>query len=211
MKINVGKPSRTYHANKQLLCGSSDYFRAASGPRWIEGKTGVVDLPDDDASAFQVYLTWIHKGILSVDIDEDNAKEAQGTWRLVIMAYALGDKLLDVEFKDAITDAIARLTNITRHNGLTSMPGVTLVKLAYKISAHDSKLNLLIAHRFARLKNVGDLLHATWPVEFLFRVSRELVRVAKEPAETTVAVATQCVFHEHAPGSENCYRGKRGS
>ncbi|CZT19478.1 uncharacterized protein RCC_05329 [Ramularia collo-cygni] len=208
--VRVGTPSTTYRVNKQLLCDSSEYFRAALGPKWTEGKTGLVDMPEDDADAFNVYLNWVHKSKVFLDFDrmDDNGDDEHAMWELGILIYALGDKLLDLDFKDAISDVAAIMLSTV--DGLTWMPRGH-EHLLYEKLARDSKLNLLLTHKYARLSNIGDVMDESWPAGLLFNISQELLRVAKEkPVESSDNAAARCVFHEHAPGAENCYRAKRG-
>jgi hypothetical protein len=171
-------------------------------------------MPDDDPVAFNIYLNWVHKGVISMDIDEIEEKDTGGydSWEVAILTYALGDKLLDIDFKDAITDAVAHMLSVVRPDGEVWSPSsVELLHLAYEKLARDCKLNLLIAHRLVRFSNIESLLKEEWPVGLLFNISRESIRKDTEGSqEDTRDVAARCAFHEHAPGAENCYRSKRG-
>jgi hypothetical protein len=207
--VNVGAvPAKTYHVNKELLCDSSEVFRAALGPRWVEEKTGVLDRPEDDADAFNTYLNWVYRGTISLDFDKDDEQtNAAAIWTHTIFAYELGGKLRDISFKDAITDAVAQMMSIRRPDGEEWMPiSRLLLDLAYKKLPADSKLNLLVVHKLTRGSNPSELIKDSLPRGFLVNVAHELLR-KQHHYERTEDAAARCAFHEHAQGA--CYRGMR--
>lgn len=169
----------------------------------------MVDMPDDDADAFNVYLNWLHTRSICFDFssDDDDAEYEYGADRSsIIMAYALGDKLLDACFKDAITDAVAEMLSMMRPGDRIYLPLYqSEMTMAYEKLARDSKLNLLIVHQAARARDASELVRESDPAGFLFNFAHELIQIAKEerPEKTKDAVA-RCVFHEHEPGA--CYR-----
>lgn len=159
-------------------------------------------MPDDDEDAFNTYLNWLHRGILPLDWDEEDGDDI---WVPIVLTYSLGDALLDVSFKDAITDAVSVMLKTIRSDGHSWMPDEEGLSLAHDKLPWDSKLNLLFAHSYARLPNASDLINETQPAGLLFNMTQELIR----PFEETKDAVARCVFHEHAPGAENCYRSKR--
>lgn len=121
----------------------------------------------------------------------------------LINAYALGDKLLDSDFKDAVTDAMVLcFTIMTTNETIVPHPG-DRTKL-YDKTAPSSKARRLLVHRMARIVN-PELYGEVDCHTFLLDVAQEAIR---RDSKSTEEAAALCEFHEHAPGAENCYRTK---
>ncbi|SMR54040.1 unnamed protein product [Zymoseptoria tritici ST99CH_3D1] len=208
IKVQVGTPSTIFHVNKDVLVASSDYFQAALAPEWKEGKTRTVDLPDDDPKSFGLYLAWLHTRRMHLSIDGDITG---GNWIEVFNTYALGDKLLDPDFKDALTDTAACLVSKpnSRVKGVT-MPLQCELQTLYEKTLVSSTMRRIIVHKFARLNNWNDLISEHYPSAFLRELCKAVADKAGEtPLETTTKAAARCAFHEHKVGAENCYRTKK--
>lgn len=176
----------------------------ATKKEWLEGHTRAVDLPDDEPPVFLVWLNWIYRQHLAVGL---NTGERMATpfmvtaWSLLINAYALGDKLLDGDFKDAVIDAMAALEHQTC-DGRKYVPGVCARTFLYHMTTPGSTARKFLIHIMARAKN---LLTEQDDHSLLLDIAKLNVDAN---AEDTINDAAGCEFHEHKIGQINCYRTK---
>ena len=63
--ILVGPDKTEITAHKALLCHHSHYFRGALTNSFIESKTGIIELKDQDPESFQHVLLWMYRGDVS--------------------------------------------------------------------------------------------------------------------------------------------------
>ena len=77
-------------------------------PEWasVRPDPRIIDLPDDDAAAFGLYMQWLYSRKLPIlpDSPESSGTSAEG-YHTLAWAYVLGERLMDNEFKNAISDA----------------------------------------------------------------------------------------------------------
>ena len=121
----------------------------------------------------------------------------------LIKAYALGDKLLDSDPKDAVTDTMV-LSFAPNDDNAVFLPNSSKRRTLYESTVSQSPARRLLVHRLARTTDpslIKDKDHHT----FLVDLAQEAL---KREVETTEEAAARCAFHEHAPGAENCYRNK---
>jgi hypothetical protein len=84
---------------------ASEFVRLALCGDLKEAKEGFIPLPEDNPDVFAIYQQWLYGGRIctsTVDFDAGTMDE----YELLVHAYILGEKLVDVGFKDCITDAI---------------------------------------------------------------------------------------------------------
>ncbi|RMY31636.1 hypothetical protein D0864_16878, partial [Hortaea werneckii] len=106
ISVRVGQPAKLF-CIPRVLCASSDYFKTALKEKWREGKIDAVELQDVDPRIFNIYANWLMRRKIYIDCKITEGKVMTGHYFLAFKAYALGDRLLDPAFKDAVTDAIA--------------------------------------------------------------------------------------------------------
>lgn len=210
--IKVGSPATSFFVNGKLICSRSEYFKVALSARWSEGKKRALALPEDDPEAFNVYLNWLFGGCICTG-QEDGSDNTWEEWDMVFKAYALGDKFLDTDFKDAVTDAVTAMLGRVDLEGFTPSPSPRDIELLYRITSATAKIRSLIAYDIASCTILDEEFLKTlpaYPKDFLaelFIQQRQIVTQNKEPS--TQAAAALCEFHEHATGAEHCYRNKQ--
>lgn len=113
----VGEEETLFTISRELLCSRSKYFdRAFNGP-WIEAQEGVMTLPEDRPSAFEVLIHWvIHDTVPAFAIPDkaDNrvslpdrfARSAEILRDYLVPAYCLAQKLCIEDLRNKIMDAI---------------------------------------------------------------------------------------------------------
>lgn len=125
----------------------------------------------------------------------------------ILAAHALGDKLVDIDFKDAVSDVLAiTMTTICNHED-TIFPTVPVVNALYEQTQVQSKLRQLLVHDSRSQPGFENILAPTDHPEFLF----EYAVYGKKTEESTIAAVARCAFHEHTLGAENCYRARYGA
>ncbi|KAK5120537.1 hypothetical protein LTR85_006193 [Meristemomyces frigidus] len=103
---------------------------------WVEGGaiqvvTRKVELPEDDAASFALYLFWLYSGKIAT-------KQVDGleNWDALAGLYIIGEKLVDKAMQDRVIDTFVLATRQERHGeagkGLRWFPTKENVDLLYK-------------------------------------------------------------------------------
>lgn len=58
--IHVGHDLQSFGIHKDRICGYSPYFKAAFTPPFEESQTGVMKLPETEASVFHIFYNWVY-------------------------------------------------------------------------------------------------------------------------------------------------------
>lgn len=111
---------------KNIVCDSSDFFRAAVNGGWKESKEQIVRLPEVDPDVFEIYAARLLTGkvdVLStlrnngtaglVDYKDFPEVEQAKLDNALIRSFALGDVLQDVTFRNSIIDEFLIVTEAT--------------------------------------------------------------------------------------------------
>lgn len=78
VNIFVGPKRKRYHVHKDLLCDRSEYFRAMFQGGYQETQTKEVFLVDEDASAMELFVTWIYGTTLRGPADSNESSAYLG-------------------------------------------------------------------------------------------------------------------------------------
>ena len=73
-------------------------------PEWSNGKA-VVDLPDTTPQAFQLYVDWLYKGVVSSS-KYATLEETSKAYFVLGTAYVLGEEIQDTLFQNAVIDSL---------------------------------------------------------------------------------------------------------
>jgi hypothetical protein len=204
--VKVGTPAKDFKINKSMLSESSEFFKSALAPEWLEGKSRIVRLPDDDPESFKAYVAWLYTRRVYLGTVE----EEKVSYTYAFKVYVLGDKLLDTSFKDAVADAVVTMFTTVRKDGHVRPPFAVEVCYLYENTVVGSPLRRAVVHRWARISNWKEVVTDEFPSPFLLDLCKEIAaKVTEKPEEATLVAATRCAFHEHTAGVENCYRNKR--
>ncbi|KAI5358143.1 Putative SKP1/BTB/POZ domain superfamily protein [Septoria linicola] len=84
---------------------ASEFVRLALQRDWQEATNRIISLPDDEPDIFEIYQSWLYERKIYTPFWLGAEQSADEPVRLV-KAWALGDKLLDIDFKDAVMDAL---------------------------------------------------------------------------------------------------------
>ncbi|GME35465.1 BTB/POZ domain containing protein [Neofusicoccum parvum] len=107
ISVAVGGQTEPFLIHQDILCASSPFFRNACNGGWKESEEGFVTLPSHSPETFEVYVQWLYFGNMFVEDQKDDYENLD--WDIFIDAYILGDKLLDVDFRNALIDLAIRV------------------------------------------------------------------------------------------------------
>ncbi|PSN62885.1 hypothetical protein BS50DRAFT_577772 [Corynespora cassiicola Philippines] len=114
VRVGLDESQETFKVHEDALCDRSEFFRSAMKPEWASQRADsrTVDLPEDDPEAFSLYRTWLYTGKLPVLPEHASGAPSppggdpsEESYHVLAYAYVLGERLMDVEFKNAIADA----------------------------------------------------------------------------------------------------------
>lgn len=213
--VLVGTDEKKFTAHKDVLCETSDFFRAALGGAWLESADKIIRLPDQVSVAFSIYLNWRYcgsidlwdgrEGITTYTNIEGQERQSQGPrYERLVHSYALGDFLKDQKLCNALVNAYFEVQSVTN-----SWPLPSFVNLAFECLPETSKLRLLIVHHIAFSStyesfeaNIGAL-----KPEVVAQIALVSVKYRSKPAKTTIAQG-RCFYHEHENDEGKCTPGE---
>jgi hypothetical protein len=204
--VEVGTPAITYYVDENRLVTNSRFFRAALEGTWTEAETRTVKLPHDDPEAFNAYLDWIHRRQVTLFYGIDEKPSDCLPDERILDAYVLGDKLIDIDFKDAVCDLMAINLSTLLYGWRTySVPAPEFRCALYDRTQTLSKLRQLLVRGLMELDFPGEAIERGDDPDFLF----DCVAFAKSfHSGPVVAAVARCAFHEHVRGFQSCYRSK---
>lgn len=163
-------------------------------PNWTASQERIIRLPDHCPSTFAVYQDFMYSGRISSQTQPPSVKE----WSVLVDCYALGQQILDSDFKDAIVDAF-----IEKSEGEEVCP-VHLTKRIYDATPKLSPLRQLIVamHKYRGSEGwFKEKSRKYYNEEAMFDICKELMSVRGEPLDSEVPPYKydSCIYHEHEP------------
>lgn len=201
--FEVGEsPVKKFSIHDTVILPQSEFVRLSLKQNWKEGVERVIPLPDDHPDVFTLYQHWLyndavdfHKSGLSVDPTDQ--------FEVLVKAYIFGDKIMDVDFRDGVLDAIVEKLRVHERFDLR------LTTLVYDNTLPQSQLRRLWIHvyYFAGKANWLDEEYAGRPLhpEFVMDFCR-FQALRRTGLGTLENMGGVCNFHEH--GDRRCYRDK---
>ncbi|OQN95820.1 hypothetical protein B0A48_18105 [Cryoendolithus antarcticus] len=200
--VRVGAEQHPFVINQDVLTRSSDYFKTTLKECWTpkdESEFRTLTLQHAGLKSFNIYANWLHSRVVYTQA-KDTSKNSE-SYVLLSRCYALGDLLLDVDFKDTITDAFVCQVN-TVLDGVRFFPNNVAKKYLYANTASTAKIRQWCVDLFAGCKN-ASLLYDEDPPEFLRAVAVALIAGSSIHHK---AMFADCKYHEHGDGEDACYR-----
>jgi hypothetical protein len=203
ISVEVAPEQKTYNVHKSFLIRGSNFFRLALQSEWIENTAQVVKLPEVEPSVFNIYVNWLYSRELMLGMGRKELY-MRSVRDCVFDCYLHGDRLLDADFKDAVSDSLVMMYLKENSDGKTCIPNSRTIQRVYRNTKKGSKLRLLVVHRKLASQDPTnfDLEHG---IDFLLDFAQ--YQTSKD-RESLAFVAARCYFHEHEAGDENCYRTK---
>ena len=169
MTVGADSNQKTWYLPKKVLTHCSPFFDAALNGHFAEASSKAVDLPEDDPIAFEIWITWLSLGKLSLGKCEGPFSYADFD-HSYIRAWVLGDKLLCPAFKDHVMFQFLDWCD----NGGDLWPDQ--VHVVYGVSSPGSKLRRLFVDWFVWEKRSKCLAQYKDPIIAFLTELPEFVR-----------------------------------
>ncbi|KAI9661303.1 MAG: hypothetical protein M1821_009630 [Bathelium mastoideum] len=213
VEVKVGNSTKPFHVHQSKLCSNSEYFKAALNNNWQKSESLHAELPEDDGEVFGVYVNWLYsrkvEAFRGLDVGWSKSYE------ILIEAFILGDKLLDIDFKDAVVDAIVHLTMKPDANGTWAIPPGKNVSRLYERTLKGSKARRMMVdlHVMSATPRMFDSeeMKDEYCFDFVVELLRAMFEESRDPqgkANTLLRWRNQCQYHEHGTGNP-CYKDRR--
>lgn len=203
----VGSAKQEYNVHEGLLTTHSPFFKAALGEAWAEGEARRISLPEDEPDTFGLYASWLYyRRICSTE--EKNDFDG---WKVeidrLILAYILGEKLQDVDFKDAVIDAMISRAGTKTDDGRQLYPGPHAVKTLYESTTESSPVRQLMVDYYA-FHAPEELLRKNkeLPADFFRDLSFAFAARRNQAIESPPLRVDKCYYHAHKKGGSPCYK-----
>ncbi|KAK1249986.1 hypothetical protein MKX08_009989 [Trichoderma sp. CBMAI-0020] len=207
--VTVGSPNPvTFYVHEHLICRTSAYFKRAMNAYWQTSATGSVTLQEEDPDVFEVYQHWLYFEKLAVQNDKPGL-EGNIEYVQLAKAYVLGEMLQDVNFKDAVLDAILIKSRSKASDGRTWFPVGPAIRCIYEGTPASSAARRLLVDLYT-YHGCGDWL-TKWAnkddlsKEFLLDLAVAILAKRPRPAAPLTLTAGACKYHEHLPDPNSCY------
>ncbi|KAK4619511.1 hypothetical protein CLAFUW4_11456 [Fulvia fulva] len=131
--LKVGSaPTKDFTVHEAILREHSHFFRSALDKRWREGRSRIVELPDDDAEVVSAYVDWLYfRKIASKPISPPELPMDDGEYQLLAQLYVFGDKVQADAFCDSVLDAMAQKTDDVATDGTRTFPSHSAIMALY--------------------------------------------------------------------------------
>jgi hypothetical protein len=202
--LSVGPLEVEFVVHEDILCKSSPFFASACKEEWKQGREHYIPLKGDEPSIVDLYLQWIYTGRIFSRPSDEGGSEGEGELGILVEGYIFGEKVQNVDFKDAVLDAIVKCFPIPSKKNKVCCPPVLCVDKAYGGTPEGSQLRKLLVAIYAT-RGSRAWLRGTTSMEFLADLAARLLDERKWP--TTGLDLTGCEFHQHGD-DEPCYRIK---
>ncbi|UKZ78420.1 hypothetical protein TrVFT333_006160 [Trichoderma virens FT-333] len=114
---------------------------------WETSNSGSIALKEEDPEVFEVYLHWLYFETLPVKNDNPGL-EGNIEYVQLAKAYALGEFLQDVNFKDAVLDAILIKSRSAASDGLNWYPVGPAIRHIYEGTPESSAARRLLVDMY---------------------------------------------------------------
>jgi hypothetical protein len=164
------------NVHRGVLCKSSGFFQRAMKPEWIElrEQLDLIDLSDDSVQTVSDYIKWLYSNNMPIKLYEASedtrdkmAEEAEKVFVVLAEAYVFGEKIVDVQYKNAVAKAIRAAMESSRWN-----MGPNSVNIIYMGTPSTSPLRRLVADSVACLAFDDSDKGVAW-ISFLDAYPRE--------------------------------------
>lgn len=143
----------------------------------------------------------MNTGKLCYEDETEIERSKSGVFYRLIHAFLLGDKLLAPDFKDAVVDEVANVYS----DGLW-MPGKGLRQILYENTMSGATLRRMLIRQLSMGTPLA--VREDEPQSLLYDLSHELAKGKSKALGDFKKEVEDCVYHEHQPGAEHCFRNK---
>ena len=216
----VSQTKKKFILSEELLASTSFFFKVALSNKGREGQERMTELPEDNDKTFELYVQWLYTGkIWSMESPEKkdgrDDKTENAELNFLALAYCLGEKYQDCDFKDGVLDAMkAHLFEIRHSDYDWVMPAETIRVIWNNTPPHSRARRFILdcstyfefgceqKTEFAGL-DPHDFVSGEFfkDLAFAFASSACEDTIADSPLEGPDG----CIYHEHT-AAEKCYK-----
>jgi len=168
----VGTEERRLLAHGSHLALCSDFFKAALKKEWAEGQTRTVKLSDERPEIVAQYLDFVYsKGLPTGPEDRDPHKGR--VYEVLTELFALGERLLDSNIRNAIINEIIKFTTAHTLEGVY-YPGTRAINNIYDCTTAASPARRLMVELYVTAGKKDWFTDELHPA-FLLDMSKELM------------------------------------
>lgn len=122
--VVVGSEQQKFIVHRDVLTKSSTFFQCAIKPSWTRSRDRQIKMPDQDVTAFEIYINWLYSGTIDLWKDGDvtstykndrgKTYEEEGSrYFRIIHSFVLGDYVNDDGFCNALIDSFFDVCDLT--------------------------------------------------------------------------------------------------
>jgi hypothetical protein len=197
VEICVGKEphQKIFSVHQAIIAPRSEFFERVFDKNWKESESRLVNLPDDDATIFGLYVQLLYTGqIPPKDVDWDYIKPSK--------LYVLCEKLQDIDAKNTILRELLAQIRVTQ----TWTPSALAVNAIYDGTPENSPVRNLFLDIFVERGNCvvlyRDLSEGEYPLKFVTHLAVELFKQRRFIRSETLASCKVGKYQEEVKEKE---------
>ncbi|KXS97763.1 hypothetical protein AC578_3188 [Pseudocercospora eumusae] len=146
VKVGVDDDQKEYKVPRALLSKSSPWFEAAlKGDRFKEGRTATIELPEDRADVFELFVYFLYRGVLELDSTNSDLSIQAEHLLLCCRTWTFAEKYLLQGLQNcAMHGACFLLNHEFDHSAFEPLPAATLAS-CWQASTQDSPIRDILA------------------------------------------------------------------
>ncbi|KAH8174169.1 BTB/POZ domain-containing protein [Sarocladium implicatum] len=197
MEVIVGAEEVRFTVHESVICGASNFFKAAMGRNWGGSTTRQVRLKSVEPDTFHTYVNWLYLKTLPVRTDSPGAL-GNVEYVELAKAYAMGEEILDERFKNAVLDGFQEKRSTRASDGKRWFPIGPAIRHVYDKTGVTSKARILLVDLYT-MHGSGNWIEQ-WPVEDLpweFLRDLSIALLNRRAVPEVVKPIDPRYYHEH--------------
>jgi hypothetical protein len=176
--------AQPFQVHEDIISKRSPFIANALKSHWaaLRPDPRTIQLPETDSDTFDLYLNHVYTGRLPVNAEPSTRKSAH--YPLLSRAYVLGEFLMDVEFQNAVADAIVLYARGA--DGPRIYPSHEDITIIYEGTRPASPLRKLLVDIWC-LRGKPEWLEnetaSNYPNDFLMDVTKEFMITNKTASD----------------------------
>jgi len=197
IRVGEGDNCRDFQVDKNILCARTPFFQSAFNGQWKEGVSGNLPLPDVEVRSFETYVKFIYKEGNEFDYAASDYTTRRTLVTLFIRTYGFAEEIQDLEFADAILDAL----RVVGHNETA---------LVYELTSARSPLRQLYVDYRIDKRPHDKLLHTNYDIQVYKDIAVRCLEVCSTPNPTGQFAVSKdhCFYHYHTRSAASCYKNR---
>ncbi|WEW61965.1 hypothetical protein PRK78_007465 [Emydomyces testavorans] len=209
VEFHVGHPGASptiFKVHWDIIVSSSMFFMKALQGKRSKAKRRVIRVPNDDPEAIRLYLNWLYSGSIFSKTEDDGLEDDEGIqteYSLLAKGIVLSNKFQDVNFHDAIVDALVDRA-ASKTTSKCVRPKGDVIWYIYDNTSPNAEIRQLLVKiycisKLSRLpiKATEEEL-STLPKEFLASLALELFEnMMYCDVCNKMDLGDTCEFHKH--------------